>query len=282
MNFQNIPRQDKLIKRAFGPKLDGLAFFDYAQIEYRLLAYYLAEQLGETRMAEAFKAGLDPHTVTAEIIVNALGLDVEMPLSDYYRQLGKTGNFSIVYSGGTPTIIRQLTRAGWKCDYKLAKQIRDAIRENMPEVTRLEESIAETLDDRARHPVSKFDRYGYLLTLWGRHLRPDPAIMESEGKRSAYRKMLNALIQGCAADLMREALRTVHANLEEGGYRSHMVNNVHDEVQVDFVEDELELLAVEVPKWMSYPVIDAVVPIEVDMEVSYQSWADKETYNMPL
>lgn len=280
MNFQNIPRQDKLIKRAFGAKNDGLAFFDYAQIEYRLLGYYLAEQLGETRMAEAFKGGLDPHTVTAEIILDALGLEVERPLSDYYRQLGKTGNFSIVYAGGTPTIIRQLTRAGWKCDFKLAKRIRDAIRENMPEITRLEESIAEVLDERARSATSKFDRYGYLLTLWGRHLRPDPAIMETDGKRSAYRKMLNALIQGCAADLMREALRTTHKNLTEGGFRSHLVSTVHDEVHIDFVEDELPMIAEEVPKWMDYDVISAVVPVEVEMEVSYQSWADKEAYRV--
>ena len=265
MNFQNIPRQDKIIKRAFLPKQDALLFFDYAQIEYRLLAYYLSEQLGETRMAEAFKEGLDPHTVTAKIILDAVGIEYDEPLSDFYRQVGKTGNFSIVYSGGVPTIIRQLTRAGWKCDRQLASRILKAIRSEMPEVVALEESINEVLDER-----------GYIKTLWGRPLHPDPKILEEEGRRSAYRKMLNALIQGCAADLLRNSLRQTARGLKEGGYRSHMVNNVHDEVQLDIVESELDELAILVPQWMDSAEISRVVPVEVDMEISYHSWADKE------
>lgn len=267
MNFQNIPRGEKVIKRAFQPKLDALAFFDYSQIEYRLLAYYLAEQLDETRMAEAFKAGLDPHAETAKLIFDAIGQDYSDPLTDKERQFGKTGNFSIVYAGGTPTIIRQLTREGIPCDYPLAKTILDAIKEQMPEVTALNESIYETLDAR-----------GYIRTLWGRHLRPNKALWEKQGKRSAYRVMLNSLIQGCAADLMRYAMREVHKGLRENGCAAHIVNTVHDEIQIDSPEDELDFLAENVPQWMRYTLVHEVVPILTDMEVSYTSWADKEKY----
>lgn len=264
MNFQNIPRGDKVIKRGFLPKYDYLSFFDYAQIEYRLLAFYLAEQLGETRMAQAFKEGLDPHTVTAKIILDAVGIEYEEPLTDYLRQVGKTGNFSIVYAGGTPTIIRQLTRAGWTCDYKLAKQILDAIQAEMPEVARLENAIYETLDDR-----------GYIMTLWGRHLRPN---LDKYDRRGAYRKMLNALIQGCAADLMRHALREIDKGLRENDCQSHLVNNVHDEVQIDTVESELDFLAEMVPQWMDYEEVSNVVPILAEMEISDGSWADQHSY----
>ena len=39
MNVQNIPRNQKDVKRAFVPKLDAFLFFDYKAIEVRLLAY---------------------------------------------------------------------------------------------------------------------------------------------------------------------------------------------------------------------------------------------------
>lgn len=278
MNFQNIPRGEKVIKKAFLPKQDALVFFDYSQIEYRLLAYYLAVQLGETRMAEAFKAGLDPHAETAKLIFEAIGREYHDPLTDEERQFGKTGNFSIVYAGGTPTIIRQLTRAGIPCDYPMAKTILDAIKEQMPEVTALNESIYETLETRATGRENDPERYGYITTLWGRHLRPDSSIIEKEGKRSAYRKMLNALIQGCAADLMRHAMREVHRGLRENGCRAHTVNSVHDEIQIDSPEDELDFLAENVPIWMDYDLVTEVVPVLTDMEVSFTNWAEKEKY----
>jgi DNA polymerase-1 len=264
MNFQNIPRQDKTIKRAFQPKLDALVFFDYEQIEYRLLAYYLAEALDESRMADAFVAGLDPHTETAKLVLDAIGVEYDDPMSDYHRQVGKTANFSIVYAGGKPTIKRQLTRGGWEVDDSLAKQILEAVRATMPEVKELEAEIHARLDER-----------GYITTLWGRHLHPN---IEKYGKRDAYRRMLNSLIQGCAADLLRNGLRTIYTGLQAGGYRAHMVNNVHDEVTIDAPEDELAALARDVPTWMGYAQVEEVLPITTSMEVSYTNWADKEVF----
>lgn len=264
MNFQNIPRQDKVIKKAIQPKLDALAFFDYEQIEYRLLAYYLHEQLGEVRMVEAFRAGLDPHAETAKLILNEVGIEYDDPMSDYHRQVGKTGNFSIVYAGGKPTIIRQLTKAGWEVDDALAKRILAAIKSTMPEVQSLYDAVYERLDER-----------GYITTLWGRHLRPNIA---KHGRRDAYRRMVNSLIQGCAADLMRHGCREIHKGLKALDLQAHMVNVVHDESTIDTPRDELAILREHVPGWMGFEEVERVLPIGVSMEVSYTNWADKEAY----
>jgi DNA polymerase-1 len=185
-------------------------------------------------------------------------------MSDYHRQVGKTANFSIVYAGGKPTIKRQLTRGGWEVDDKLAKQILDAVRATMPEVKALEAEIHARLDER-----------GYITTLWGRHLHPN---IEKYGKRDAYRRMLNSLFQGCAADLLRNGLREIAKGLETRGLQSHMVNNVHDEVTIDAKEEELSVLAECVPQWMGYDVVQTVLPITTSMEISYTNWADKEVF----
>lgn len=268
MNFQNIPRSNKLIKRAVVPKLDALAMFDYEQIEYRLLAYYMAVALEDSRMAENFKAGIDAHTALATMLMDFLNIDYTEPISDLQRQVyGKTPNFAIVYAGGKPTIKRQLAKAGVPCDDKLAKKILDAIRGTMPGVRELMDMLTEEARTK-----------GYVFDIFGRHYRPDYTIPYND----AVRKLLNALIQGCAAGVTREAVVKVANGCQELGLRAHIVNVVHDEIIIDTPLDELATLAEHVPVWMGNARAEPVVPITVGMEVAYENWADKSEYDPDL
>ena len=54
---------------------------------------------------------------------------------------------------------------------------------------------------------------------------------------------MNAGIQGLAADLFKMALIRLDSGLEEGGYRSDLVLQVHDEVLVDVEPDEADAVA---------------------------------------
>lgn len=245
MNFQNIPRHDKVIKRAFVPKLDALFFFDYSQIELTLLAYYMAA-CGDTSMARAIAAGNDLHVESARA---ALGLEGD--LTDEERQVGKTLNFSLVYGGGRPTIMRQLD-VTWPEAGKLLR----GFHRRWPGVALLVEAIKQ-----------KCEREGYIKTLWGRHLHPE-----------SQHKALNALVQGCAADLMRSSLVKVHNYAGDQGWESHLVSNIHDEIIMDVRDVEYPEVAVEVPRLMNYEPVSEVVPISVDVEWSTTNWAEKEPY----
>ena len=125
MNIQTIPRKDKIIKAAFFPKLDYLLFADYSQIEYRLFAWYMAMQVDDWRGVEAYHEGVDFHEAQAIRIHEAMGW--EYTGEDAQRQIGKTSNFAAVYSGGIPTIQRQLG-----CDKRTARQIADAFHNDNP------------------------------------------------------------------------------------------------------------------------------------------------------
>lgn len=245
MNLQTIPRKDKVIKRAFVPKLDALLFFDYDQIELRLLAFYMAV-LGDGSMADAIKAGKDLHSESA---IGALGLHTTP--TDEERQVGKTLNFSLVYGGGTPTIMRQLG-----VTFPEARKLLRNFHARWPGI-QIVQSVIDT----------EMARKGYIKTLFGRHLHPD-----SEHKR------LNALVQGCAADLMRNALVTVDGHLCDERADSHLINVVHDEIQIDAREDEIPGLVDNVPRWMDYEEVSKVVPIGTSCEISWTTWADKEAY----
>lgn len=257
MNFQNVPRQDKTIKRAFLPKQELLVFFDYSQIEYRLLAYYLSAQLEDHSITKVFERGEDVHAATARLM---LGKEEHEELSDAERQVGKVGNFSIIYMGGVPTLVRQL-----RCDETTAKKLLKQLHERMPGARAL---LAEILD--------VYHGRGHILSLSGRQLKHDPNIEKKKGIKRAESALLNYLIQGSAAELLRDALIKVHYGLQKEGFASHIVNNVHDEIAIDAVHCELDDLAILVPQWMGNAEVEEYVPIEVDMETSTRSWADKE------
>ena len=245
MNVQNIPRTQKDVKRAFVPKLDAFLFFDYKAIEVRLLAYYLSRAIGDNSLSTEIKEGMDPHRVTAQ------GLFDKENVTDEERQAGKTLNFSIIYGGGAPTIMRQLG-----VPYKEARRLLKAYHATRPGIKRLNESLAEALR-----------RKGYVQSLYGRHLH-----VEDE------HKTLNALIQGSAADLMRDAVVQVNRVLETS-YASHIVNIVHDEIIIDADRNEIPTLVNTIPTLMGNNIVEQYVPIETDCEISYTNWAEKEEYN---
>lgn len=247
MNVQNIPRSQKDVKRAFEPSLDVYLFFDYKAIEVRLLAYYLALGISDYSLRDEIQAGLDPHAQTAK------GLFNKSDVSDEERQVGKTLNFSIIYGGGTPTIMRQLG-----VDYKEAKRLLDAYHATRPGIKVLRNVINQTLTGR-----------GYLINTHGRHLH----VQDSH-------KALNALIQGSAADIMRESVVRVHHNLSE--FKSYIVNIIHDEIMLDAHADEVTALALTIPGLMTPEHINEVMPIEVDCEISHTNWAEKEEYKWQL
>lgn len=255
MNVQNIPRDDKTVKKAFIPKNDALVFFDYKAIEYRLLAFYLAK-IGYPEMAEQFKQGFDPHQVTA----NDLGMPGD-------RTFGKTFNFASIYGAGPTKIADMLNAKGKNVSLDEAKAMYSRFHELRPGIRKLSWTQRWAPGYEPGMIEKRLEERGYISTLWGRRLHPE-----------APHKALNALIQGCAADLMRSALVKVHRELEETCPDSELVLTVHDELVIDAGSHELDTLTRWVPVLMRDERIHEVVPIEVDIEWSTSSWAEKEEY----
>lgn len=245
MNIQTLPRRDKIVKRAFVPKLDYFLFADYDQVEMRVLAYYMA-MLGDESMARVLQEGGDLH---AESAAGALNIEAEA-LTDEERQIGKTLNFSLVYGGGRPTIVRQLG-----VTFPEATRLLRNFHRRWPGIGRVMDSLHTTYTHR-----------GYLRTIAGARLHPD-----------SQHKELNAVVQSSAAEIMRKGLRVSHREL--AGMDSHLVCVVHDEFVFDVSADEINVLAESAPIWMdSFPNISEIVPITVSLEWSQTNWADKERY----
>lgn len=249
LNFQNIPRDDKVVKRAFVPKRGAFSFFDYSQVEPRLTAYF-AHKIGYPDFAEKIRAGVDSYTAVAQLVT---GKD---EVTDEERQRWKRAYLSLLYGGGVKTIQLQfpeLDRAG-------AKRLINTFHDNWPAVNELQERV-----------LRQHQRRGYIVGLDGRHLH-----MEEYGEH----KLLNKLIQGSAAGLMKQALIAVHRHIKaDPDGQSRMVSVIHDELILDGPEYEIDWLHEDIPPLMVVREdVNEIVPILVDHEVSTITWADKVPY----
>ncbi len=271
MNIQTIPRKDKVVKAAFVPKLDAIMAADYPNIELKVLAMLL-EGIGWPSMADVFRDGADLHLETAS---GLMGKPVS-EITDEERQIGKVYNFSIVYGGGMPTLMEQLGLT--------APEALDSLRRfhgrwpgigwNTKSKPANEGTLVRMILDTARkpnHPKATPLSRGYVTTFYGRHLHP-----------KADHAALNNVCQGNAADLMKWAMVRVHQGLKAGGFQSHIINMIHDDLMLDCVAAELPELNRLLPEWMTDPRIDAIVPIRPECELTFTTWAAKRPYEEAL
>lgn len=173
------------------------------------------------------------------------------------RQDWKRTYLSLLYGGGVKTIQLQfpgISRAE-------AKSMIDTFHSNWPAVRELQNRVQRAHNKR-----------GYIVGIDGRHLH-----MEEFGEH----KLLNKLIQGSAAGLMKQALLNVHRELRaDPDMQTRMVSVIHDEIIFDGPVDELDALHEIVPPLMIVREdVSEIVPILVDHEVSTASWADKIDYD---
>ena len=244
-NLQNIPiRTDRgrEIRKAFVPgNPDGLILSaDYSQIELRIMAHLSCDQ----HLIGAFKEGIDIHAATASKIFR---IPHEEVTSDQ-RRIAKVANFGIMY-GISAFGLAQRLRIG----RKEAQKIIDDYFAGFPSIL----SFIEDTKEAARET-------GYVETLFGRR-RYIPEINSKNGtiRALAERNAVNAPIQGTSADIIKLAMIAVDKELEERGFKSRMVLQIHDELVFDAVPEEIEDLKAMVVDKMEN-IVKLSVPLTVE------------------
>jgi DNA polymerase-1 len=257
-NLQNLPIRSEAgreVRKAIIPSKPGFSILsiDYNQVELRLLAALSGDEV----MIETFRLEKDIHTTTASRV-----FDVdENTVTKDMRSKAKGVNFGIAY-GITPWGLA--TRL--KISQKEAKQIIEAYFEEFSSVKEyLEKSISES---RER---------GYTKTRYGR-IRYIEGIDSRNGttRKIAERMAVNAPIQGLAADIIKEAMVSIHQFIFDHNLKSRLILQVHDELVFDAADDELKVLVPEVIKIMETKA-DLMVPLKVNVTVG-QNWLDQVEY----
>lgn len=238
-NLQNQPRDDLRLRYNFRAEPGyKLVTCDLSNVEMRVFAAYA----GDGPLLQTIREGGDIHQLTADMI----GIRDRKRAGGYVetaRQRGKTFNFSIVYGGGAPTIMKQ-QRVSKDEAYKMLRRYNDAY----PEVQRLKNRIEWRLQDM-----------GYIRSAWGRRFHVDP--------RDAF-KAVNYLVQGTSADLLKAALIRLH---KEG---VPVVACVHDEIIAHVPEDQAEETKAKIIEALTdHPRITDKVPLEAEGDI-VDRWSD--------
>ena len=252
-NLQNIP-----VRTALGAEMRTmfvarpgwvLVDADYSQIELRLLAH----MSGDEAMIQAFRDGVDIHTVTASQV---FGVSPDRVTADM-RRAAKAVNFGIVY-GISP--------------FSLSQDIHVSVAQAK---SYMEKYFAHYAGVRAYMDgvVEQGKSQGYVSTLYGRR-RWLPELKSSNFNTRSFgeRVALNMPIQGTAADIIKLAMIRVENRLAQEGLQAQLVLQVHDELIVECPQAEADTVARLLTQEME-GVAQLAVPLTAEAKVG-QTWAE--------
>jgi len=246
-NLQNIPirtEEGRKIRHAFvaepGHKLISV---DYSQIELRLAAH----MADVPQLKEAFRTGVDIHSLTAEELFGRVDRDT--------RNQAKTINFAILYGSSAWGIAGRLG-----LPKEEGKAIIDRYYERFPGIRAF------------THATLAFVReHGFTRTLFGRktHFEPNIRSPNPSIRSGAERAAINAPIQGSSADLIKRAMARMDDALEREGLGDvKMLLQVHDELVFEVPDGREEEAATVIKKVMAeaaQPALKLDVPLDVEV-----------------
>ncbi len=245
-NLQNIPVRLELgreLRKIFIPESAEFCFLDadYSQIELRVLAHIS----GDESLIEAFKSNQDIHRMTASQVFH-VPFDEVTPLQ---RSNAKAVNFGIIYGKGAFSLGQDLGIS--------RKEAEEYINAYFARYPKIKTFMDDTIKNGAKN--------GYVSTLWNRR-RNMPELQSSNFMQRAAgeRAAMNMPIQGTAADIIKLAMIKVHRALQEGGYRSRLILQVHDELLIETYKEEKDAVAKILKENMEHAA-DLLVPLDVDV-----------------
>ena len=283
-NLQNIPirtAEGRRVRRAFVPSASGgrqspdgrgspatppiegltsparqlwkLLCLDYSQIELRMLAHFCQDPA----LLEAFRTGVDVHRAVASEVYGVAPDDVTREM----RTVAKAVNFGVIYGQSAFGLAAAL---GIHKDDAAA-----FIDDYFSKYAEVSGFIDQVLDECGRT--------GYAKTILGR--RREITGVRQERYRQLNlpeRTAVNTVIQGSAADLIKQAMINVHRRLHEDESPGRLLLQIHDELVFEAPEDAVDSVVALAREEME-TALELDVPIVVDVSVG-GNWLDTEPY----
>jgi DNA polymerase I len=257
-NLQNIPIRTELgrrIRHAFvaaqGPNSNNVIMAaDYNQIELRLVAH-IADV---PELKSVYAEGGDVHALTAREVFGHVDRDT--------RARAKTINFSIIYGISAFGLAARLG-----IDRGEAARYIELYFSRFPGIRNY---MAET--------IAFAKEAGYVTTLFGRKCHAPLILSKNQGERQfAERAVVNARVQGTAADIIKRAMVQMPGALAAAGLAdTKMLLQVHDELVFEVPEGDVEAVQPVIRAVMAgahRPLVDLSVPLGVEIGHG-ASWGD--------
>ena len=259
--IHTLPKKDNYgIRNGFiaptGFKIVG-ADFDQQEL------FVLASVSGDKAMLEAIDSGVDLHGLVAKKV---FALDCEpnevKDLHNKKRDQVKAIQFGIIYGRSAQSLAQELSLT-----LEEAESLVKAYFKSFPKV----KSYIQT-----SHGFSI--KNGYILDVFGRRRFLPDAQRTKKSEfgllGAALREAQNFPIQGAAATITKLAMIQCHKHIREAHPRIKMILSLHDELQFEVPDDEVEHFASELPALMTDLGVESFgfkTPFKVSVK-SGQSW----------
>ena len=206
---------------------------------------------GDKELEKAFEQDKDIHTFVASQIYN---VDIKDVTSDM-RSRCKAVNFGLIYGQGAFGLSKTTGM-----NMAEAKKFIDDYFARYKSIQQFKTDAIETAK-----------KSGYAETICGRRRKISGLESKNGNIRSqAERLVINTLIQGSAADLIKIAMIRIQKRIEEEKLPAKMILQIHDELVFETVGKEAENLAKIFSKEMT-GAIKLNVPMKVDITIG-KSW----------
>jgi DNA polymerase-1 len=260
-NLQQIPRGD-MIRDAFTAD-DGhlLVVADYDQVELRCAAYLS----NDSEMVRVFRDNLDIHAQAAAAM---LDIPIEEVTKDQ-RQVGKTQNFGTLYGAGPQKIAIVAD-----CSMEQAQEFIARYFEQFAGLSEWKDAMILKARNTGRR--SKLVPYADVPPFGRRRRLPDLYAEEMKDRARAERQVINSIVQGFAANVMKLAMIDLHK--QTVGTPIQILLNVHDELVVQAPEamvEEAKILVVSTMENVVYngqPVLGEV-PLTAEAGIA-KRWSE--------
>ena len=239
--LQTLPR-GRVVRDCFIPREgNSLISADFDGVEMRILAHFAQDQ----NLTDAINSG-DIHLTTARRVYG----DESIGKKDPRRQIAKSVGFAKIYGAGADKIAATAGVSLEDAQKFLAQY--DA---TFPGVKNFQTQVSKVVEQRKRDTGVAF-----VKTPIGR--------LQLSDKDRDY-ALVNALIQGMAADVFKEAL----VRLDEADVGEYLLLPVHDEIIVDAPTEDIDEVKDVITRAMSDN--RWAVPLTVGIDGPLTRWGDK-------
>jgi len=250
-NLQNIPRDGRVRGLFVAEPGNTLIVADYSQIEMRIMAMYSQDPA----LLNIFENNIDVHAGTASVI---LGKPPEEITSEERNIYGKTPNFLMGYGGGPKRLVDS-TNGQLSLDE--ARVVVENYNKGYAGLTAWKNKA-----------IAEGRRRGYVETMTGRRRRvPDLESDDFAAKSRSERQAINAIIQGTASEICKEAMVKLSSVLDYP--KCKMLVQVHDEIVISVPVDELNKWEPMVEEYMGNGRVIMGVSLEVEAHHA-GSWSE--------
>lgn len=230
-NLQNIPSRGDVGEEArqlFTARLGYMLIVaDYSQMELRVMAHYSKDE----QLLAAFAEGKDLHILTGAAFAQMTYEELYEryksgdPKAKELRQLGKTGNFALMYGMGARKFQRYLlVNNKYEITVEQAQEWIDSFNAMYAGATAWKERVAKFIL-----------KHGWVRTISGRYRNlPDAFNKERWIRDTAVRQGINAIIQGSCGDIICSAMVGIQKALK--ALDGSILLQVHDELVAEVPE----------------------------------------------